>query len=74
MRKIETGWFGKNKNYGKKEIIFKNNSYQEEIERVTIDFNSLTERYNILEQDKNVLLVKNEKMKHEFKSLNLYIE
>jgi hypothetical protein len=31
LRKMEAGWFGKNKNYIKKEVYVRNNHYHEEI-------------------------------------------
>ena len=55
MRKIEAGWFGKNKNYVKKEIIIKNNHYSEEIEKINSEFTILTEKYTKLESENNEL-------------------
>lgn len=60
LRKIEAGWFGKNKNYIKKEVIIKNNHYHDEIERINSEYTTLTERYNNLESEKNALLARNE--------------
>lgn len=44
LRKMEAGWFGKNKNYVKKEVIVKNNHYLEEKERINTEVNSFKER------------------------------
>lgn len=72
LRKIEAGWFGKNKNYIKKEIIIKNNHYHDEIERINTEFTSLTERYNNLELERNALLARNEELEQELSKHNLH--
>lgn len=53
---MEAGWFGRNKNYVKKEVIVRNNHYHDEIERINSEFSTLTERYNNLELERNSLL------------------
>lgn len=56
LRKMEAGWFGRNKNYVKKEVIVRNNHYHDEIERINSEYTTLTERYNNLELERNSLL------------------
>lgn len=45
LRKMEAGWFGKDKNYVKKEVIVKNNHYLEEKEKITNELTNLRERH-----------------------------
>lgn len=49
LRKMEAGWFGKNKNYVKKEVIVKNNHYLDEKHKITSEVTNLRERYTALE-------------------------
>ena len=49
LRKMEAGWFGKNKNYVKKEVIVKNNHYLDEKLKITNEVTNLRERYSALE-------------------------
>lgn len=46
LRKMEAGWFGKDKNIIKKEVIVKNNHYLEEKELITNEINILKEKYS----------------------------
>ena len=59
LRKMEAGWFGKDKNIVKKEVIVKNNHYLEEKELITNEINVLKERYSQLLADRDALLNKN---------------
>lgn len=56
LRKMEAGWFGKNKHYVKKEVIVKNNHYLEEKEKITTELNSYKDRYMSLERERDDLL------------------
>lgn len=56
LRKLEAGWFGKNKNFVKKEVIVKNNHYLEEKEIITNELTSYKERVALLEKEKLGLL------------------
>lgn len=58
LRKMEKGWFGKNKNYVKKEVIVKNHHYLKEREKITAEVTNLRERYSLLEREKLQLLQK----------------
>ncbi len=59
LRKMEAGWFGKDKNIVKKEVIVKNNHYLEEKELITNEINVLKEKYRQLLADRDALLNKN---------------
>lgn len=59
LRKMEAGWFGKDKNIVKKEVIVKNNHYLEEKELITNEINILKEKYSQLLADRDALLNKN---------------
>lgn len=59
LRKMEAGWFGKDKNIVKKEVIVKNNHYLEEKELITNEINVLKEKYSQLLADRDALLNKN---------------
>ena len=69
LRKLEAGWFGKHKNYIKKEIIIRNNHYHEEIEKITSELTILTEKYNNLENERNSLFSRNESLESELFAL-----
>ena len=52
LRKMESGWFGKDKNYVKKEVIVKNNHYLDEKEKVVTEVTNMKEKYTLLEKEK----------------------
>lgn len=56
LRKMEAGWFGKNKNVVKKEVIVKNNHYLDEKEKISSELTSYRERCMIMEKEKHALL------------------
>ena len=56
LRKMEAGWFGKNKNYVKKEVIVKNNHYLDEKEKITSDITNIKQRYSLVEREKQTLI------------------
>lgn len=56
LRKMEAGWFGKNKNYVKKEVIVKNNHYLDEKEKITSDITNINQRYSLVEREKQTLI------------------
>lgn len=58
LRKLESGWFGKNKNYVKKEVIVKNNHYLDEKEKITSEVTNMRERHTHLEREKLTLIQK----------------
>lgn len=58
LRKLEAGWFGKNKNYVKKEVIVKNNHYLDEKEKITSEVTNLRERYSLLDRERLSLIQK----------------
>lgn len=49
---MEAGWFGKNKNYVKKEIIVQNNHYLEEKEKITTELSTFRERFIGMERER----------------------
>jgi lipase chaperone LimK len=58
LRKMESGWFGKDKNYIKKEVIVKNNHYLEEKEKVTNELTTLRERHSTVVKERDSLLAR----------------
>lgn len=58
MRKMEAGWFGKEKSYVKKEVIVKNNHYIEEKEKIITEVTELREKYALLQKERLALLQK----------------
>ena len=69
---MEAGWFGRNKNYVKKEVIVKNNHYHDEIERINTKYSTLTERYNNLQLERNSLLDKIRHLEAELAKHNMH--
>lgn len=55
---MEAGWFGKDKNYVKKEVIVKNNHYLEEKEKISNEITVLREKYTNLLRERDGLLAK----------------
>lgn len=53
---MEAGWFGKNKNFVKKEVIVKNNHYLEEKELISTELTSFRKRCMVLERERHGLL------------------
>lgn len=58
LRKMQVGWFGKEKNVVKKEVIVQNNHYLEEKERVVRELNNWQSKYSLLEKERNDLLAR----------------
>lgn len=53
---MEAGWFGKNKNVIKKEVIVKNNHYLDEKEKVTTEVTNLKEKHTAILRERDELL------------------
>lgn len=56
LRKLEAGWFGKNKNVVKKEVIIKNKHYLKEKEKITGELLSYREECEDLRRERAGLL------------------
>lgn len=67
---MEAGWFGKNKNYVKKEVIVQNNHYLEENEKISSQLTSFRERSMFLERERQGLLKRVKLLESQLLNLN----
>ena len=67
---MEAGWFGKDKNYVKKEVIVKNNHYLEEKEKITNELTNLRERHTTVVQERDQLLARIKALEAQLNGLN----
>ena len=67
---MEAGWFGKDKNYVKKEVIVKNNHYLEEKEKITNELTNLRERHTTVVQERDNLLARIKALEAQLGGLN----
>lgn len=66
---MEAGWFGKNKNYVKKEVVVKNNHYLDEKEKITTEVTNLKEKHTELLNERNALIARNKALEAELAGL-----
>ena len=70
LRKMEAGWFGKNKNIVKKEVIVKNNHYLDEKEKITSEVTNMRQRCLMLEKERLDLINKLKALEAKLAGLN----
>lgn len=70
LRKMEAGWFGKNKNIVKKEVIVKNNHYLDEKEKITNEVTNIRQRNLMLEKERQQLIQRLKMLENQLKGIN----
>lgn len=70
LRKMEAGWFGKNKKFVRKEVIVKNNHYLEEKEYISNELTSIQKKLSLVEKEKHGLLNRVKMLEGQLSSLN----
>lgn len=70
LRKIESGWFGKEKKFVKKEVIVQNVHYNQQLDELKALYTSLQLKHNELLAQNQKLVEKNEELSSQVSTLN----